>query len=314
MRVKVSDAPYSIAAIKGGITAAAGFRAAGVAAGIKASGALDVTLIVADAPVPAAGVFTTNQVQAAPVKVSRANLVSSGGHAQAVIVNSGCANACTGAEGLATTEATVAATAAGARLRAAARARRVHRGHRRSALARQDRRRREVRSRGALARRRDGRARHHDDRPRPEGARRSCRDRRRRLPCRRHREGRRHDRADAGDDAVVHHDGRGSPAGAAGAGAARGDGAHVQRDHRGRRVLDQRHAGGACQRREWSHDRRVELPGARGRARGRRADAGPGDRPRRRGRDQARGGAHHGRGRTIRTRCARRRRSRTRRS
>jgi glutamate N-acetyltransferase/amino-acid N-acetyltransferase len=112
MRVKVSDAPCSITAVKGGITAAAGFRAAGVAAGIKASGALDVTLIVADAPVAAAGLFTTNQVQAAPVQVSRANLVSSGGTAQAVIVNSGCANACTGAEGLATTEATVAATAA----------------------------------------------------------------------------------------------------------------------------------------------------------------------------------------------------------
>jgi glutamate N-acetyltransferase/amino-acid N-acetyltransferase len=110
--MKVSDVPYAITATKGGITAAAGFRAAGVAAGIKASGALDVTLIVADAPASAAGLFTTNQVQAAPVKVSRANLVSSGGQARAVIVNSGCANACTGAEGLATTEATVAATAA----------------------------------------------------------------------------------------------------------------------------------------------------------------------------------------------------------
>src|SRR5262249_20451435 len=96
----------------GGITAPAGFRAAGVAAGIKASGALDVALIAADGPVAAAALFTTNQVQAAPVKVSRANLASSGGQAQAIIVNSGCANACTGAEGLATAEATVAATAA----------------------------------------------------------------------------------------------------------------------------------------------------------------------------------------------------------
>src|SRR5262249_53925334 len=101
-RMKVAEVPYSLKAIPGGITAPAGFRAAGVAAGIKASGALDVTLIAADGPVAAAGLFTTNQVQAAPVKVSRANLASSAGQAQAIIVNSGCANACTGAEGLAT--------------------------------------------------------------------------------------------------------------------------------------------------------------------------------------------------------------------
>lgn len=82
-----------ILAIPGGITAAAGFRAAGVAAGIKRSGALDVTLIVADQPAAAAALFTTNQVQAAPVQVSRANLAAARGHVRAVIVNSGCANA-----------------------------------------------------------------------------------------------------------------------------------------------------------------------------------------------------------------------------
>jgi glutamate N-acetyltransferase/amino-acid N-acetyltransferase len=98
-------------AIPGGITAAAGFRAAGVAAGIKRSGAPDVTLIVADAPAAAAALFTTNQVQAAPVHVSRANLAASGGRARAVIVNSGCANACTGNQGLETANATAAATA-----------------------------------------------------------------------------------------------------------------------------------------------------------------------------------------------------------
>jgi glutamate N-acetyltransferase/amino-acid N-acetyltransferase len=101
-----------LSAIAGGITAAAGFRAAGVSAGIKASGAPDVALIVADRAASAAAIFTTNQVQAAPVRVSRANLTASGGRARAVIVNSGCANACTGADGLATAEATVAATAA----------------------------------------------------------------------------------------------------------------------------------------------------------------------------------------------------------
>ena len=110
--MKVSSVPFTVTAIRGGITAAAGFRAAGVSAGIKASGALDVTLIVADGPVSAAGLFTTNQVQAPPVKVSKSNLESSGGRAQAIIVNSGCANACTGAEGLATSQATVVATAA----------------------------------------------------------------------------------------------------------------------------------------------------------------------------------------------------------
>jgi glutamate N-acetyltransferase/amino-acid N-acetyltransferase len=101
----------SVNEIPGGITAAAGFRAAGVAAGIKASGALDVTLIVADAPASAAAVFTTNQVQAAPVQVSRAHLSESGGIARAVIVNSGCANACTGAQGLETARKTADAVA-----------------------------------------------------------------------------------------------------------------------------------------------------------------------------------------------------------
>jgi glutamate N-acetyltransferase / amino-acid N-acetyltransferase len=110
--MKVSEVPFTVKAIQGGITAAAGFRAAGVAAGIKASGALDVTLIVADASASAAALFTTNQVQAAPVNVSRANLAASGGQARAIIVNSGCANACTGPDGLATAEATVNATAA----------------------------------------------------------------------------------------------------------------------------------------------------------------------------------------------------------
>ena len=101
----------SVTEIPGGITAAAGFRAAGVAAGIKASGALDVTLIVADAPASAAAVFTTNQVQAAPVQVSQAHLTESGGIARAVIVNSGCANACTGAQGLETARQTANAVA-----------------------------------------------------------------------------------------------------------------------------------------------------------------------------------------------------------
>jgi glutamate N-acetyltransferase/amino-acid N-acetyltransferase len=95
--------------IPGGITASAGFRAAGVAAGIKMSGAPDLALIAADSSAPGAALFTTNQVQAAPVTVSREHLTRSGGQVRAVLVNSGCANACTGPEGL-----TVARQSAGA--------------------------------------------------------------------------------------------------------------------------------------------------------------------------------------------------------
>jgi len=91
----------TIELIEGGVTAPAGFRAAGVACGIKKTGALDLALVVADAPAAAAGVFTTNRALAAPVLVSREHLVRSGGLARAVVVNSGCANACTGPEGLA---------------------------------------------------------------------------------------------------------------------------------------------------------------------------------------------------------------------
>lgn len=75
-----------------------GFRAAGVAAGIKKQGGLDLALIVADRPASAAGVFTRNRVKAAPVLVTRARLRQ--GTAQAILINSGNANACTGKEGL----------------------------------------------------------------------------------------------------------------------------------------------------------------------------------------------------------------------
>jgi glutamate N-acetyltransferase/amino-acid N-acetyltransferase len=85
--------------IDGGITSPGGFRAAGVRCGIKVSGALDLALLTADAPTSAAGVFTTNLAQAAPVVLSREHLAASGGRARAVVVNSGCANACTGTDG-----------------------------------------------------------------------------------------------------------------------------------------------------------------------------------------------------------------------
>jgi glutamate N-acetyltransferase/amino-acid N-acetyltransferase len=88
------------ATIRGGVTAPRSFRAAGTSAGIKANGGLDLALLVSDAPAQAAAVFTTNLAIAAPVVVSREHLVRSAGAARAIVVNSGCANACTGAEGL----------------------------------------------------------------------------------------------------------------------------------------------------------------------------------------------------------------------
>jgi glutamate N-acetyltransferase/amino-acid N-acetyltransferase len=96
----------TIAPVDGGVTAAAGFRAAAVACGIKKTGAPDLALLVADGPATAAAVFTTNKAQAAPVAVSREHLAGSGGLARAIIVNSGCANACTGPEGMAVARST----------------------------------------------------------------------------------------------------------------------------------------------------------------------------------------------------------------
>lgn len=85
--------------VKGGVVSAKGFRAAGVPARIKYEGRNDVALIVADAPCSAAAVFTTNKVAAAPVVYDRE--IAKGGRAQAILANSGCANACTGEGGLA---------------------------------------------------------------------------------------------------------------------------------------------------------------------------------------------------------------------
>lgn len=90
----------TITEIPGGVTAPAGFRAAGLHCGIKASGKPDLALLVSDTPATAAAVFTTNMAQAAPVLVSQEHLAASGGRARAVITNSGCANACTGPQGL----------------------------------------------------------------------------------------------------------------------------------------------------------------------------------------------------------------------
>src|SRR3984893_1274285 len=91
-------APLSL--IPGGVATPRGFRAAGISAGIKASGNPDLALLVADEPAQIAAVFTTNKVLAAPVLVSQEHLARSGGTVRAIVVNSGCANACTGDVGM----------------------------------------------------------------------------------------------------------------------------------------------------------------------------------------------------------------------
>ena len=103
--------------VEGGITAPSGFRASGLHCGIKAGGKPDLSLIVSDAPATAAGVFTVNLAKAAPVSLSQDHLASSNGRAHAIITNSGCANACTGPQGVADAKemAQLAATAVGCR-------------------------------------------------------------------------------------------------------------------------------------------------------------------------------------------------------
>ncbi len=87
-----------------GITAPQGFRAAGIHCGIKKPGLLDLALVVSEQSGPIAGVFTKNQVVAAPVIVDRLHLRK--GIGRAILVNSGNANACTGAKGLAAAKKT----------------------------------------------------------------------------------------------------------------------------------------------------------------------------------------------------------------
>lgn len=85
--------------IDGGVTAAKGFQAAGLAAGIKKGNTKDMAMVYSEKPCVAAGTFTTNVVKAAPVKWDQ-DIVYNHPFAQAIVCNSGVANACTGAEGL----------------------------------------------------------------------------------------------------------------------------------------------------------------------------------------------------------------------
>ena len=89
----------AITKIKGGVTAPKGFLASGLNAGIKNQTKKDMAMVFSSTPCAAAGVFTTNLVKAAPVKWDK-EIVTTSPYVQAVVVNSGIANACTGAEGL----------------------------------------------------------------------------------------------------------------------------------------------------------------------------------------------------------------------
>ena len=82
------------------ITAVKGFKVAGVHCGLKKDDKLDFALIVSETPCSAAGVFTTNQVKAAPVLVDQERLKHHAHHIRAVAINTGCANACTGQQGI----------------------------------------------------------------------------------------------------------------------------------------------------------------------------------------------------------------------
>jgi glutamate N-acetyltransferase/amino-acid N-acetyltransferase len=111
-----NPAAEQVAVITGGVATPRGFRAAGIGAGIKRprpDGAipLDLALIVSDTPATAAAVFTVNKAQAAPVIVSREHLTRSHGLVRAIVVNAGCANACTGDEGMSNAQVMAAETA-----------------------------------------------------------------------------------------------------------------------------------------------------------------------------------------------------------
>ena len=109
--MEIAENPCSWSPVAGGVTAPAGFRASGVAVGLKPSGALDLAVVVAPPGASCAGVFTRNQVRAACVDLCADRLQSTGGQARAVVVNAGQANACTGELARAESERITAALA-----------------------------------------------------------------------------------------------------------------------------------------------------------------------------------------------------------
>ena len=209
----------SLRPVEGGVTAPSGFRASGLHCGIKASGKPDLSLIVSDTPAAAAGVFTINLAKAAPLYLCEDHLASSGGRARAIITNSGCANACTGPQGVADAREMGQLTAAalgcgedqvlvastgviGVNLKMD----KIRAGIPQAVKAL------DATDGGAAA----ARAIMTTD-PFPEGIRRRGVDRVRQLPRRRHGQGLRHDRAAHGDHAGLPDDGCGGGSGDAGA-------------------------------------------------------------------------------------------------
>src|SRR6476469_2543540 len=95
------DLAAGLQLIDGAVTAASGLRAGNTACGIKADAGLpDLAMLVADGPCAAAGTFTTSKTASHTVLLDREHLATSGGHAQAVVVNSGNANCSTGEQGM----------------------------------------------------------------------------------------------------------------------------------------------------------------------------------------------------------------------
>ena len=84
--------------LSGSVSSASGFLAGAVRAGIKSQDELDLAILYSEAPCNSAGVFTANQIKSAPVILSQRHIAK--GRAQAIVVNSGCANACVGEQGL----------------------------------------------------------------------------------------------------------------------------------------------------------------------------------------------------------------------
>ena len=140
-----------------------GFTFAGVAAGIKKTGASDLALIVSDRPCSAAAVFTRNAFPAAPVLYDRALVAENAAGLRAVAINAGCANACTGEAGLADAEAMAGLAEAALGLPARIGCGHVNRRHRPAPADGQDRRGHSAGCRRAVTRRVGRRgARHHD--------------------------------------------------------------------------------------------------------------------------------------------------------
>ena len=99
--------------IRGGVTAPRGFVATAARAGLRSGAGPDLAILISETgPVPAAATFTRNRLRAAPVELAMRSLRASGGHAAAVVANAGCANAGTGAAGLADARSVQALVAA----------------------------------------------------------------------------------------------------------------------------------------------------------------------------------------------------------